>query len=430
MKKRRQPTPPQPTQRSNYFRYAMYALVLLVGVAIRWGWSSPQIPQIDLEKTEPGVALAIGAAEAEIRQSPRSAPAWGQLGLLLLAHSYFPESQTCLERAAELDRGNWRWPYLVAYLQNRHRPDQAVAALERAIACDSTAALPQLRRAELLYSLGREADAEDGFQKLLRSPSHGAGASLGLARIYVARGELKAALEVLEPARQDARTRKSATALLVQIRQRQGNEPAIRQELQRLADLPPDEPWPDDPWAMPFQALRADKSGAISWASHLDEQGQTDQSLRQLQNVERRYPEVYCLVEARNLLAAGHAAEAETLLRKSLQHDPASVEARLELGNALAKQEQTSAAEAAYRQLLKQEPGYGPAYLALARCQRQKRSREALTSLRLAVQYLPQSAEAHQELADLLAELGDVEEAAQHRAYASQLRVSGAKGDR
>src|SRR5262245_4443283 len=68
-------------------------------------------PEVKAEGIDPSVAAAIGAARQKVLDDLRSAAAWGELGKLLLAHTFETEADVCFEQAAALDPDDGRWPY-------------------------------------------------------------------------------------------------------------------------------------------------------------------------------------------------------------------------------------------------------------------------------------------------------------------------------
>ena len=88
-------------------------------------------------------AACIREAQEETRQRPRSADAWGRLGMTLLANKFLEESVVPFAHAEEFDRKDPRWPYLRG---------------ESLLPGDPDAALPHLRRAAELAGRG-EADS-------------------------------------------------------------------------------------------------------------------------------------------------------------------------------------------------------------------------------------------------------------------------------
>src|SRR5690349_21588977 len=50
--------------------------------------AAPEPPSVDPTGVDPAVLAAIDSARGAVRQSPRSANAWGRLGMILAAHNF------------------------------------------------------------------------------------------------------------------------------------------------------------------------------------------------------------------------------------------------------------------------------------------------------------------------------------------------------
>ena len=125
----------------------MLALVLASAAVLAGGgywflWRTPDLPppELDLTGAEPAVAQAIGKARAEVLKAPRSAAAWGRLGMLLRAHDYGAEANVCFARAEQLDAKDPRWPYLHGHTLLSGHPREALPLLE--VALERAAPLP------------------------------------------------------------------------------------------------------------------------------------------------------------------------------------------------------------------------------------------------------------------------------------------------
>src|SRR5262245_26133961 len=59
----------------------------------------PAPPDIDLSGVDPDVRAAVETARAEVQRRPRSGKVWGQLGMVLRAHDFGPESSVCFLEA-------------------------------------------------------------------------------------------------------------------------------------------------------------------------------------------------------------------------------------------------------------------------------------------------------------------------------------------
>jgi len=426
MKKKHKPTS-APAKKSWFefsgrARFILYGLLVVLAILVQRWRVGPEIPGADLRGADPNLIQAIEFAEANVRRAPRSGEMWGELGLLLLAHSYAKEAEACLERAAEFDAANWRWLYFKAASEQRTRPEQAVQTLSEALARDGAAQPPRLLRAELLASLGRPDEAEREFRTVLKGSADNARAQLGLARVQLASDKAAEAIDVLREAQTHPSTRQAAHELVAQANQRLGKATAAQTALAASQKLPRDAPWPNDPLAAALEAKRVGKQVYISRAAALQRSGNTEEAETVAQQLERQYHDVYLLVEGRERLAAGNAQGAEVALREALQLDPDSLEIQLTLGQALAAQDKLDDAIHRYRELLKHEPSYGPAWLELGRCLQKHDSKEALTALRSAVAYMPLDHRAHEALADCLLKHRLHVESRHHYALAKQLR--------
>ena len=99
------------------------------------------------------------------------------LGQVLLANEFFPEAESCLRRAEELNPREPRWPYLQAAINLWTNPG-AEPKLRRAVElCGDSPPTPRLRLAEWLLSRGRLDEAEAEFRS-------------GLAEVVVVRAQL------------------------------------------------------------------------------------------------------------------------------------------------------------------------------------------------------------------------------------------------
>src|SRR5205814_8250028 len=110
-------------------------LVLGAAAAAFWLWwshrgnhTSP--PIVNLTGIDPAVRQAVDSARAAVLANSESADAWGNLGMILLAHGLPDESAlVCLSRAEQLDARQPRWPYLYASILLRTDPEAAIGKL-------------------------------------------------------------------------------------------------------------------------------------------------------------------------------------------------------------------------------------------------------------------------------------------------------------
>src|SRR5262249_15507004 len=134
-----------------------------------WRAPDPAPPAVDLTGAEPSVARAIERARAEVQKAPRSAAAWGRLGMLLRAHDYGEVSQVSLARAEQLDAQDPRWPYLQGLTLVLADREAALPLLERASDLSPDSSAPRLRLAEVLLMQGRPDEADRHFRLVLKA---------------------------------------------------------------------------------------------------------------------------------------------------------------------------------------------------------------------------------------------------------------------
>ena len=108
-------------------RTALAILILGIGLT---GCSEPAValPQVPANIAEKLVAEKIAAADAAVRERPKSGDLWGRLGIVYDIHHFSDHALDCYETASELDSKEWRWPYFSGIVLRE--TDQS-AALEK-----------------------------------------------------------------------------------------------------------------------------------------------------------------------------------------------------------------------------------------------------------------------------------------------------------
>jgi tetratricopeptide (TPR) repeat protein len=111
----------------------------------------------------------------------------------------------------------------------------------------------------------------------------------------------------------------------------------------------------------------------------------------------------------------GKLAQAENALRKSVGYNSRDPECVFNLGLVLLDREKYAEAAETFRRVLEVEPSYSAAYVRLAECAQKIGDRPgAIRWLNDLLHYMPQSAEVHRQLAELLSAEGQRDEARQH----------------
>lgn len=350
---------------------------------------------------EPQVREKIARQRELVAADRRSPEAWGSLGRTFQAHGLEPEADAAYARAEELDPADFRWPYLRAAALRNMRPEDALAAADRAAELNPGYAPAHVLAAELLEGAGSEEPAMDRYRRALETAPDSAFAELGIGRLLLRRGELEAARGHLERAAALAPRAGPVRAELARLHARRGDPEAARaaaEAARRLPDLvPADDPvltevWDEAVSARGYQqrALRAEAAGDFEGAEtlygHLTAFRPGDPDIlynfgnlyvrtRRFGEAAERYREV---LEARPghvaarvnlgsaLLMLGRRDEAMDHLLRALEDDPAEPDANRTLGGLFAYRGDNEAAIRHYRAVLEHAPQDGPVHRDLA----------------------------------------------------------------
>jgi tetratricopeptide (TPR) repeat protein len=391
----------------------------LVGVAAAggglggwWLWQrqrAPEPPAVELAGVDPAVAAAIETSRTKVRQSPRSAAAWGLLGQVLVAHDFRAAALTCFAEAERLGPREPRWPYYQGVALYLGDPDAALPKLRRAVElCGDAPAAPRLLLAEALLNQGNLDEAESHYRHLLSRDPHNPWAHLGLARVAAGRDRPQDGLADLEQATAGRSCAKAAQTLLAQVQQRLGNADESAAALRRAADLPDDTGWPD-PFVEAIEELQIGEHASLKRAGRLINQDRVAEGVRLLRQTTRDYPQSYgaWLMLGQGLLKGQDFADAEQALRQAVRLAPTPVDGRYFLGVALLERGENRAAADCFREAAKLKPDHALAYYQLGRCLVRLEDRAAaIGAFRDAVRCKPDFADAHAELGELLLQDG------------------------
>ena len=275
--------------------------VLAVGLGVYlWTWTAypdastvnvlREPPAVELAGADPAVAKVVSGARTAVSQSPRSAAAWGRLGMVLYAHEFPVEAGVCFAQAEQLDTREARWPYFQGIILAESDPDTAIRKLQRAAdLCGDLPNAPRLRVGELLLGQGRLEEAQEQFQRVLQREPANARAHLGLGRLAFQRGDLQEAQNQSVLSLKERATQKAARILLAQTRERLGKK-LTAQEYRLTAAMPDDPDWPD-PFLDEAFKLQTGKKRLLVRAGVLLEQGHVKECIEQCKQLVRDDPD-------------------------------------------------------------------------------------------------------------------------------------------
>ena len=415
--------------RSRWLWGTVAATILFVVMAQlyqSYGHAVPPPPDVALTGIDPAIATAVTEARSRIEDSPRSAAAWGEFGMVLLVHEFRPEAAICFDQAESLDPREPRWPYFQSLraLLNSDLPT-AKSKLERTVQlCGDDCDAPQLTLAETLLGLEELDAAEKQFSLVLARDPQNARAQLGLARLAMSRGDFHGSLEPLSIAQKHPCTRRAAYKLLAELQERMGNEPEAEVARRTFAGLPADRNWPD-----PYRNELATKmTGKIAWlkqAESLEQQGERAEALNVFLRTVRIYPDAddAWLMLGKALYDRRMLRPAEEAFRRACALAPTTYEPFNELGRVLMARDSRAEAMTCFRKSLELKPNSAQVWYNLGNGLLTQGDRSgALEAYEKAVRFAPEMFESQFTLALMLADKGRAAEAIQHVELALRLR--------
>jgi tetratricopeptide (TPR) repeat protein len=399
---------------------AVSAIVVIALVVSAWWFflrGQVEPPRPDLTGVDPAVRDAIEEARAEVRKAPRSADAWGRLGMVLSVHVFGADAVACFAEAEKLDPKNPRWPYHQGLIQLAYDPPTALPQLARAVELEADQHdAPRVRLAELCLWLGRSDEARSHFQTLVaRNPKHPR-ALLGLARLEYLAGDTAASRKHLAIPLGHPLTRKSALTLSAELYQREGDTVSAQRERARMIGLPDEPEWPDA-YVQETLPLKVGESPRLQLAGQLLDRRRYPEATRLLRQVVTDYPNSATgwMLLGWALLDQGQLPAAAEALDAALKLDDTQPRAWLYRGAVHFARKERSEAIACFRKAADLKPSYLQAHFNLGTCLKEEGDEPgAIAAFQNAVRAEPLSAPAHANLGALLVKTGRPQAALEH----------------
>lgn len=411
------------------------AVLLLVVAGMVWlKQPQPRVepPEIDLSTASPPVARTIRQARERVVSQPRNAETWGRLGMVLMAHQYDAEVDTCLLQAAHLASKEFRWPYLLGLHLSVSRLDEAIRHWERAANLDPNNVVVRLRLGEALLQQGRVDQAETCLTAATRIAPNSPRAALDRTRLALALGDVSRGIEWAETAARLAPDCGEVHRLLAQVYQRAARHAAATVELDRAERSPNELGW-DDPLAAEVLALRVDTPAIIQTAEALLSQKQFAQAIAILEDTlaeDDREPQLFAVL-GRALVQAGQLPRAAELMQRAVERHPESAEVWFQFGVAQFACRQFVDAETSFRMALRKKPDFALAHFNLGHTrERQGDLDGALAAFQATLRFRPTYAAAHMHLGRLLLQRGQRDLALEHLHRADELEPGNALAKR
>jgi tetratricopeptide (TPR) repeat protein len=405
---------------------------IVLAAALLYGaywYTAPAPPEIDLTGAAPAVVEAVEAARAAVRHAPRSAQAWGQLGMVLFANEYAAPAHECFVQTERLDPDNPMWPYLQAVRMLAQDRDAGIAPLLRAIArADRSSAAdvpahlgtPHLTLAEAYLEEDRRREAEILCQQVLAIDADHPRAHLDLGLLALADDDSERCIRHLTRAAASPYTASRASGALAVAYARLGDAASARAFQRRAKELKSERPWPD-PYVLKAKEHTVGPRRHEQRAEQLAEMGQPGEFLHALRDLADEAGDGLAHYRLGVALAnAGDYQAAQAVLETAVRAAPGLFSARFTLGAVYLRlgekdtkagrptaHEHFRTAETHLRAAIEMRPTYGLAHLSRGQAlQGLGRPTEALVEFHTAVECQPELADAQLALGEALAATG------------------------
>src|SRR5437763_1412983 len=364
--------------------------------------------------------------------------AYGELGKLLMAASYFDAAEACYLNAGRLAPADMRWPYYLGHLYKAKGPlAKSVVAFEKAHHLRPNAVAILVWLGDAYLTQGRSGAAEPLFNQALGLEPNSAAAHFGAGRVALAKKDYPGAVTHLEKALAlDPRATATHYQLGMAYRAR-GDFPRAEAQLARKGTI---EPRPIDPlmraldellesaeaynvrggreleagnWAAAAGDFRkglelkpSDPSLRHRLGTALYQMGDVNGAVEQFDEVIRTSPEFAKAHFSRGVLmeAGGRHARAVEDFSTAIKYDPGYIQARVQLAAILARTGRPREAIDQYERVLASNPGLKEAALgyamALVRLHKDSEARDRLNG---ALKIFPDDPVISHSLARLLA---------------------------
>jgi tetratricopeptide (TPR) repeat protein len=379
------------------------------------------LPEIDLTAAPPRIAQAVRDARQRVIESPNSGAAWGQLGMVLLAHEYDQPTNFCFAQAERLQPEEFRWPYFLGVNRSISDPAAAARSFLRALELRPREPIVHGRLGEILLHLGQFEEAGIHLRQAIDLDRYDPRPHIALARLALSMGDAESALPPAEFAVRAAPQERAAHETLALVHQRCGRREEALQSLAQAEQLPARPLRWNDPFAGQVHALRKDAAESLAAASALmaqNRQGEAILVLRDALASDDRDPRLDVAL-ARAYLTANQPQQAEAVLAEAEVKHPQSAEVWMLRGAARFQKEDFEGAIESFGGALERKPDYPDAHYNLGHARlRLGDDAGAAEAFASAIRFRPAYAHARTNLAKLLLKAGRREEAA------DQLRLS------
>lgn len=364
--------------------------LFFVGLALFAGSCAgpvPPVPTVSVDGFDPEVRDVILTTQKQALAEPSSGQASGRFGMALHAHAVYPTAALAYRRAIRLEPKEFAWRYYLALVdQQSSQPDQALDALSAALRIRPDYLPAQLRKADVLFQLGRLRESEAIYKPILAADPASASALYGIAKVKYADGDASAAEDFYSRACRAYPTFGAAYYGLGAVERGQGQEAEAAKNFELAQRYSSDSPPVADPMLDQVQALATGIHYRLAKSDQLAKKGNMEEAAQLNEQMLERDPENFSVLL--NLLYLARfverlAGQADALYSKARQINPQVPLVYDYYGLVLARQGKFDVAAAAFRKALELKPDYAEAHAALGEIlEAQNRPEEAIEQYR------------------------------------------------
>lgn len=378
----------------------------------------PELPLIDWKGFAPAVREQFRLAYEALEENARDPAANGHLGMLFQVYERYEPAAVCYRRALVLDPQSVEWAYyLGVVLAELGRHEEAVGQLEGVLKKNPGYLPARLRLGEALLAAGDAPRSRQILQELLNERSLLPQVHYGLGQVQAAQGELAAAVEHYEKARQEFEGFAAAHYALGLAYRDLGRHDEAREHLARYQEDVLGEPPLEDPLLAEVRELSRGAVQLLARAARLEAGGRPEEALAEHLRILEIDPQ---MAQAHaNLVSLygrlGRPEKAEEHYRKAVELSPRLPDSHYNFGVLRLNQGSLEEAAEAFRLVLEINPFHAEAHNNLGHLlEGEGKLEEATRHYRLAIEAKPDHVTAHFNLGRILLHEGKVGEAIHH----------------